>query len=703
MLDEVVGLNDTGSRLFLSNLWNSLDMLTLLFFVAFFILRIWGFISWRKSDFEYLAYDLLAVNTVFLTPRLFSALGMSITLCYVITANVSDHTRQFSQMLIAFQRMAVDLVTSLIFILIFFAGFFLALSLAFARDLYTAKEVAFKLLQLVFGFSPAAWSLLPEINWIGKILLLCFMVNSNYLVITILVSVLSTTFSNVIANAHEEHQYLFALNTILAVKSDALFFFQAPLNLIEWTLAPLVLVMPRAKWIRLNRYFIKFTHFPMLLSIYLFERFYLRPRAFVPQDLLLNKPASNEALRLPLVTEGGRSISGHFFGRKIRKGSDVQQRDSEEALQQVFNKTQHARRQLGYGTVKPTPAHNQAGGKRTNDWVERLPDSVFSPADTQRVPQTPSDGTPEQVRKSGGYFDLGPTQRPPNKRSATAAGNLNSRWLPSTAIRERPYSSGSRVTSGAQSDPEDFQSMVGSPLSPGLKFSRNRGQRRPTMESTVDPELRAKDIDSGDDEMDEGAIAEETDGDETETEAPGVIHSGARADSAGTLKAPTYASPGRPSRQTPQGSKSRASGRRTNDQANSTSRAINLPTYTRSIDATLRNVAQSAPRSIRQPKNYKRRESGDVLPDLSSSLATQLAAHNRHNGGDDEDGFLQRMLLGRVDGIEGAMKGGNERIERIEGILSELVQEMKRARKQQQQQREASNASSYTTAGTSST
>lgn len=73
MLEEVVGLNDTGSSLFLSNLWNSLDMLTLLFFIAFFVLRVWGLLAWHK---KYIAYDLLAVNTVFLTPRLFSALGM---------------------------------------------------------------------------------------------------------------------------------------------------------------------------------------------------------------------------------------------------------------------------------------------------------------------------------------------------------------------------------------------------------------------------------------------------------------------------------------------------------------------------------------------------------------------------------------------------------------------------------------------------
>lgn len=79
MLDEVVGLNDTGSTLFLSNLWNAFDLLTLFFFVGFFVLRVYGLIYWQGTDMQFFAYDLLAVNTVFLTPRLFSALGIFLT------------------------------------------------------------------------------------------------------------------------------------------------------------------------------------------------------------------------------------------------------------------------------------------------------------------------------------------------------------------------------------------------------------------------------------------------------------------------------------------------------------------------------------------------------------------------------------------------------------------------------------------------
>src|SRR5271155_1892909 len=82
-----------------------------------------------------------------------------------------------------------------------------------------------------------------------------------------------------------EHQYLFAVNTISCVKSDAFFFYQPPLNLIEWTLHPLCYILPRRRFIKLNRYMIKATHLPFLVAIYCFERFYMRPKShsgFIP-------------------------------------------------------------------------------------------------------------------------------------------------------------------------------------------------------------------------------------------------------------------------------------------------------------------------------------------------------------------------------------------------------------------------------------
>jgi hypothetical protein len=72
-----------------------------------------------RHDMASLAYDVLGSTAVLLFPRLFSAL---------------DHYRYFSQLLIAFRMMAMDLVAILVLIVISCSGFFVAFTLAFKKD-----------------------------------------------------------------------------------------------------------------------------------------------------------------------------------------------------------------------------------------------------------------------------------------------------------------------------------------------------------------------------------------------------------------------------------------------------------------------------------------------------------------------------------------------------------------------------------------
>lgn len=53
-----------------------------------------------------------------------------------------------------FKLMFVDLCALFLLILISCSGFFVAFTLSFARDVYTANDVAFSLLQMLFGFTP---------------------------------------------------------------------------------------------------------------------------------------------------------------------------------------------------------------------------------------------------------------------------------------------------------------------------------------------------------------------------------------------------------------------------------------------------------------------------------------------------------------------------------------------------------------------
>lgn len=90
----------------------------------------------------------------------------------------------------------------------------------------------------------------------------------------------------IVKNAEEEHQFLFAVNTISMVKSDALFSFIAPTNIFGWILSPLRWILPLRQYVRLNRTIIKATHFPILLIIFSYERMIMARSPYGPEEVV---------------------------------------------------------------------------------------------------------------------------------------------------------------------------------------------------------------------------------------------------------------------------------------------------------------------------------------------------------------------------------------------------------------------------------
>lgn len=164
--------------------------------------------------------------------------------------------------------MAVDLAAVLILIAIACSGFFVAFTFSFGQDDFDGRGVAYALFQIIMGFTPAAWEVWSDFNPLGKALLALFLVICHFLVVTILITVLTNSFMAIVKNANEEHQFLFAINTISMVKSDMLFSFIAPTNLLGWVIAPLRFCMPFPKYVFINRTLIKATHFPILFAIF---------------------------------------------------------------------------------------------------------------------------------------------------------------------------------------------------------------------------------------------------------------------------------------------------------------------------------------------------------------------------------------------------------------------------------------------------
>lgn len=135
-------------------------------------------------------------------------------------------------------------------------------------------------------------------------------------------------------NLEAEHQFLVAVNTLSLVKSDSLFSYTAPLNLLGWVLHPLRHVMPFRQYVRLNRTVIKITHFPILLLIFLYERTILGNSIFEQSDVFSKKRTRRT------VQESFDPLDQGVFNpvpRRIRAGS-VASHQQDRALDEVFRR-----------------------------------------------------------------------------------------------------------------------------------------------------------------------------------------------------------------------------------------------------------------------------------------------------------------------------------------------------------------------------
>ncbi|CAK7198526.1 hypothetical protein SEUCBS139899_001189 [Sporothrix eucalyptigena] len=319
MLDELVGFNEQGFSLYIMSFWNIFDLGILLLLIFYYSLRICGVFLADAQRWNNSAYDILAANAILLLPRIFSVL---------------DHYQYFSQLLIAFRLMAVDLAAVFILILVSCSGFFVFFTLS--RTENDPSDVAYMIFQLLMGFTPAAWEVWPTYNVLGKTLMVLFLIICHFVVVTILITVLTNSFMAIASNANEEHQFLFAINTISMVKNDALFSYVAPTNIFAWMLMPLRYCMPLPHFVALNRLIIKITHFPLLFSIFVYEKFFLAPFMYEPTDLVENHHRTRHR-GISFADPSNRPV---LFSPSIRlREESVVGFQKDRALDEVFRRT----------------------------------------------------------------------------------------------------------------------------------------------------------------------------------------------------------------------------------------------------------------------------------------------------------------------------------------------------------------------------
>ncbi|KAK7958139.1 hypothetical protein PG988_012987 [Apiospora saccharicola] len=422
MLDEVVGFNEQGFSLYIMSFWNVFDLGILLILVVYYGMRIYGVFLVDAHQWNDMAYDVLASNAILLLPRIFSVL---------------DHYQYFSQLLIAFRLMAVDLVAVFILILISCSGFFVFFTLS--RNNNDASEVAYAIFQIVMGFTPAAWDVWPQYNILGRLLLSLFLIICHFVIVTILITVLTNSFIAIASNANQEHQFLFAINTISMVKNDSLFSYIAPGNILAWMLMPLRYVMPLREFVGLNRLVIKLTHFPLLFCIFVYEKYILAANLYEPTDLVEHPgrtrtraisfadPASRAALFSPNVRAREESGVGlqkdraldEVFRRApdtLRQQRNHERRKSQTAIRNWMDQNDHDEEEGEPLTHWPTVDSRLSAGSRFGRRFRHI-------SDVRSAASDPADLMSNNGFQNGGYESMRQQQEYKDHTDAEADGD----------------------------------------------------------------------------------------------------------------------------------------------------------------------------------------------------------------------------------------------------------------------------------------
>ncbi|ORX39957.1 hypothetical protein BD324DRAFT_615672 [Kockovaella imperatae] len=260
MLDEFAASKEHGWTVYLANAWNAFDMTYIAIFVMYLALRIFALVSHSPQSSE-LAFDILAIGACVLFPRL---------MFFLIKDNV---------VILALKAMIARFIGFMALVIVAFSGICFCLW-TLGRGTWTVKQITWLMLQIWFGSSYLGFSASESFHPLfGPIILISYAALCNTLLITILISILSNQFAEINANAQEEHLYQRVVKTVEGVKSDFVFSYLPPINLVAFVLlAPLSRICKPRTLHRINVFAIRCTSFPILMAISGYERWSYRSK-----------------------------------------------------------------------------------------------------------------------------------------------------------------------------------------------------------------------------------------------------------------------------------------------------------------------------------------------------------------------------------------------------------------------------------------
>ncbi|KAK3072848.1 hypothetical protein LTR53_006080 [Teratosphaeriaceae sp. CCFEE 6253] len=307
--NEAVEFWDAGSALYAADFWSIWDLGIIATGIAFTICRIIGL---AKDDHALIdiAFDILAVEALFLVPRwvdyprIFGDLANRNSICSLLSLHP-----YFGTLLPCLKEMTKDFFKFLGLVLILYVGFDTTF-IFLARGTFSVTKMNWILIKVFFGSSYLGFDVAEEISPIlGPPLMLAFVVLTNILLITSLISLLSNTLTKVIEHAREEYLSVYAIYVLEASTSNRLIYFIPPLNLVPVLLRPLRLFMS-AEELRSTRIaLLKASHWPFVGLILAWEsaRLYWHHRRNASPSLGMSRRAAN-AIRVARRPLSGRTL-----------------------------------------------------------------------------------------------------------------------------------------------------------------------------------------------------------------------------------------------------------------------------------------------------------------------------------------------------------------------------------------------------------
>ncbi|XWW97232.1 hypothetical protein V2A60_005214 [Cordyceps javanica] len=253
-LDQFATLIAHGWNVYTQNLWSFLDVGFVFVYSVYLVLRVHSFRTGLPGPGEQ-SFDILALAAPLLVPRLAFTL-------------LSDNL-----VFLSLRSMMADFFLLTALSAWCFFGFLLSL-LWLGEGAHPWLTISKWMIFIWFGLDGTGIQRSAEFHWLlGPSLMVAFAFLGNTLFLTILVSMLSNTFSIISANATAEIQFRRAVLTLEGVKADAIFAYQPPFNILAvFIFLPLKFVVSPRWFHKIHVAAVRLVNLPLLLIIAVAER-----------------------------------------------------------------------------------------------------------------------------------------------------------------------------------------------------------------------------------------------------------------------------------------------------------------------------------------------------------------------------------------------------------------------------------------------